>query len=278
MYQSSQRSVGGLTTCRGWRSDNPHDGVDNSLCPSISPTRVVPTPSELVPMSSDDPFDAVAESYDDAVSHANRISGRSHSFFVAEKARILSSVAARMRGPQSSFADIGCGTGSLHPLMAERGWTVTGVDPSPASIEVARRDNPEGEYFCAGAEHVPLSDATYDLTAAICVFHHVVPLSRSLVAAEMVRVTRPGGVVAVIEHHPGHPYTRHSVAHCPFDDDALLLRRSDSEGLLHNAGAHNVSSRFVSWTPIAHGFNAAIERVAGWLPFGTQYVTFGFVG
>ena len=244
----------------------------------MSPTGVVPTRHAFVPMSSSDPFDAVAASYDDAVSHANRMSGRSHSFFVAEKARILSSVAARMKGPQNRFADIGCGTGSLHPLMLERGWTITGVDPSPASIEVARRDNPESEYFCAAAERIPLSGATYDLTAAICVFHHVVPLSRSLVAAEMVRVTRPGGVVAVIEHHPGHPYTRHSVAHCPVDDDALLLRRCDSESLLRNAGAHDVSSHFVSWTPIAHGLNAAIERVAGRLPFGTQYVTFGFVG
>ena len=35
--------------------------------------------------------------------------------------------------------DIGCGTGALACLLAQRGLTVTGVDPAAASLEVARR-------------------------------------------------------------------------------------------------------------------------------------------
>jgi SAM-dependent methyltransferase len=35
--------------------------------------------------------------------------------------------------------DIGCGTGSLAVLLAQRGLTVIGVDPAPASLAVARR-------------------------------------------------------------------------------------------------------------------------------------------
>ena len=35
--------------------------------------------------------------------------------------------------------DIGCGTGTLACLLAQRGLTVTGVDPAAASLEVARR-------------------------------------------------------------------------------------------------------------------------------------------
>jgi SAM-dependent methyltransferase len=34
--------------------------------------------------------------------------------------------------------DVGCGTGSLALLLARSGRTVTGVDPAPASLEVAR--------------------------------------------------------------------------------------------------------------------------------------------
>ena len=39
----------------------------------------------------------------------------------------------------NSVLDIGCGTGTLACQLAERGKDVTGVDPSKASLEVARR-------------------------------------------------------------------------------------------------------------------------------------------
>lgn len=38
-----------------------------------------------------------------------------------------------------SVLDVGCGTGTLPCLLAQRGVTVVGVDPATASLEVARR-------------------------------------------------------------------------------------------------------------------------------------------
>lgn len=38
-----------------------------------------------------------------------------------------------------TVVDIGCGTGTLACMLAQRGLTVTGVDPAAASLEVARR-------------------------------------------------------------------------------------------------------------------------------------------
>jgi len=40
--------------------------------------------------------------------------------------------------------DVGCGTGCLAVLLADRGRTVVGVDPAEASLEVARAKDPAG--------------------------------------------------------------------------------------------------------------------------------------
>jgi hypothetical protein len=57
-----------------------------------------------------------------------------------------------------------------------------------------------------------------------------------VVIAEMARVTRPGGMVAIIEHNPLNPVTRHIVSRCPFDRDAVLLRCGTGARLLAGAG------------------------------------------
>jgi len=38
-----------------------------------------------------------------------------------------------------SILDVGCGTGTLACLLAERGKQVVGLDPAAASVDVARR-------------------------------------------------------------------------------------------------------------------------------------------
>jgi len=43
------------------------------------------------------------------------------------------------RTEASRIVDIGCGTGLLACELARRGYTVTGVDPSPAMLDIARR-------------------------------------------------------------------------------------------------------------------------------------------
>lgn len=53
--------------------------------------------------------------------------------------------------------DVGCGTGSLALLLAENGYTVTGADPAPASLEVAKSKDKTGAvtWIHADAANVP---------------------------------------------------------------------------------------------------------------------------
>ena len=63
--------------------------------------------------------------------------------------------------------DVGCGTGCLALLLAERGRTVIGVDPAEASLEVARAKDPRarirwlhGDASTVGAVHADLAVMT----------------------------------------------------------------------------------------------------------------------
>lgn len=51
----------------------------------------------------------------------------------------LQELLARHPPPGQRMLDLGCGTGSLALLMAERGWQVIGLDRSPAMLREARR-------------------------------------------------------------------------------------------------------------------------------------------
>lgn len=72
--------------------------------------------------------------------------------------------AAALAGPIKRIADVGCGTGSFAIRLAREGHTVTGVDPAPRMLAVARarhdaglvawldgtaRDLPEGPFDAA---------------------------------------------------------------------------------------------------------------------------------
>jgi SAM-dependent methyltransferase len=92
--------------------------------------------------------------------------------------------------------DVGCGTGVLTLALAERGCTAVGSDASEPYLEGARRQrsHPAVTYELGDARHMRYPDGSFDAcvsTLAIDVIPEV-----DQVAAEMRRVTRPGGVVA----------------------------------------------------------------------------------
>ena len=74
----------------------------------------------------------------------------------------------------------------------------TGIDFSPAKVDFARQFFPQADYRCADAQSLPFADASFDLVFCRDLLHHV-DFNRKGVMAEMVRVVRPGGAVAVLE-------------------------------------------------------------------------------
>lgn len=96
------------------------------------------------------------------------------------------------------WLDIGCGTGALSQAILERAapQALMGVDPSEGFIAHARRiiSDTRAEFQVGDAQSLPADNQAFDVAVAGLVINFVPDMAKA--AAEMVRVTRPGGTAA----------------------------------------------------------------------------------
>lgn len=101
--------------------------------------------------------------------------------------------------------DVGCGTGNASMAAAARGAIVQAVDPSPGLVAAARgRADAAGatvEVRVASAGALPFPDGAFD--AALSSFAVIFAPEPDAALREMVRVTRPGGTLALSTWLPG---------------------------------------------------------------------------
>jgi SAM-dependent methyltransferase len=110
-------------------------------------------------------------------------------------ARVVVEHAAPIAGER--VLDVGCGTGNAALLAAERGARVTGVDPAPRLLEVARAQAAErgltADFVAGDAAALPLADGEADLVLSL--FGVIFAPDAAAAAAELGRVTAPAGRV-----------------------------------------------------------------------------------
>lgn len=102
-------------------------------------------------------------------------------------------------GPGAQLLDVGCGAGQLALIAARAGARVTGCDIAANWLAQARRSAAaEGLTIVfeeGDAEALPYDNATFD--AVVSLIAAMFAPRPEMVAAELTRVCRPGGVIAM---------------------------------------------------------------------------------
>jgi SAM-dependent methyltransferase len=132
-----------------------------------------------------------------------------------------------------TLLDVGCGVGHWGRAWAgllPTDVNLTGIDREPAWVAKARdRALAAGlgnrcRYQVATAEALPFPDNSYDFVTCQTLLIHVPDVRRVL--AELVRVTRPGGIVVAAEpNNAGIPVLEDALATClSIEETSKLLR------------------------------------------------------
>ncbi|HKW87328.1 MAG TPA: methyltransferase domain-containing protein [Candidatus Acidoferrales bacterium] len=97
--------------------------------------------------------------------------------------------------------DVGCGPGHLARLLARKHCQVAAVDRGVRLLRMARRwakrEGVSVSFRNSTADSLPFPDRSFDVCCATTVIYFVQKPAQVL--REMVRVTRPGGIVATLD-------------------------------------------------------------------------------
>jgi ubiquinone/menaquinone biosynthesis C-methylase UbiE len=101
-------------------------------------------------------------------------------------------------GPGARIVDLAAGSGTLTRALAERFRKVVAVEPDEEMRAVLVRRSPQVEVLAGEAEAIPLRDRSADAVFVGDAFHW---FDGGAAVAELARVLRPGGGVALLWNH-----------------------------------------------------------------------------
>ncbi len=103
-----------------------------------------------------------------------------------------------------SLLDVACGTGRFLTFVKDNFPRLksTGLDLSPNYLKQCARGLKgwrDASVIEANAEDIPLPDQSQDIVSCIYLFHELPPKVRKVVAAELARVLKPGGILVFVD-------------------------------------------------------------------------------
>lgn len=145
-------------------------------------------------------------------------------------------------GEGSRILDVATGTGAQAFAFAKRGHNVVGIDLSEAMIQVARNKNKTGKvgFEVVDATHLVFPNDSFDVSSISFALHDMPLVIREKVLSEMVRVTKSGGTILIVDYSlPKNHLGRWLVCHLIGLYESTYYTEfiaSDFPGLLEKSG------------------------------------------
>jgi SAM-dependent methyltransferase len=217
-------------------------------------------------------FDSFADSYERDLAEALAASGEDRQYFARGRVDWLAGILQRMGTKPRHVMDFGCGTGSTTGLLLEKlgAEAAVGVDLSQRSLDVARKNHESEQIQFSQIEECTSSDSI-DLAYCNGVFHHIPRTERGQAMRFVRRSLRKGGLFSFWENNPWNPGTRHVMAHCAFDKDALTLNPPEAKRLVRSEGFAILRTDFLFIFPRFLKLARPAEKLVSKLPLGAQY-------
>lgn len=106
------------------------------------------------------------------------------------------------RGGGRRLLDAGCGSGRWSTRLAAAGWLVTGADISHGLLALAP-SAPNVTYLQGSIQDLALPAASFEAVLTVTVLQHITDDSSFDAAVDnLMRMLRPGGMIAVLEYAP----------------------------------------------------------------------------
>ncbi len=156
-------------------------------------------------MQTAEHFDAIAAEYDAEIPEHIR------QHLLAKKTSAMLDQLSVLSPAARTGLDCGCGTGHYMAEMSRRGYRMSGFEYSPGMRDQALRNHPAlRERITLGSvTEIPHPENTFDFSYAINVLHHLPSKIAQITAVEeMLRVTRPGGMIFLHDFDADNPLAR----------------------------------------------------------------------
>ena len=219
-------------------------------------------------------FDSYADTYYQEHKANVKITGEDPEYFAEYKIADLATYLAKARASCGRITDFGSGIGNSIPYFRRYfpGTALSCADVSVRSAQLAQNRYPGYEtYLLIEAEKIPISDASQDLVFSACVFHHISHKDHELWLRELLRITRPGGVLAIYEHNPLNPLTVRAFNTCPLDQECPPYRSPEFTSSMFGGGMVQCEHCLPVILSPTLAYLRPLEQRLGWLCLGAQY-------